>query len=229
MDIIGKGTATVTGRHSSLQSLHGTGYSAQPLPPGFDAGCTLDIEYTDGTTDTVSAATDPPSDGKVELAVLGAYLLGIRALDSTYSGGPGYYTEMREKYEKWLEEAALEERDKLRGRLVDDEWSGVYWGGSEESDEGDQAIRVTLRLQADGRITGRGRDGVDGAYKITSGRWVARGDRSIEMRWLETYDEGFTAICKGSLDLKSGKIDARFESSRDVGGSFALAKKPDIF
>merc|ERR1719240_843113 len=227
VDIVGRGTATVTGSHSSLQSLYGTGYSAQPLPPGFDAGYTLDIQYEDGTTDTVSAATDPSNDGATLLVLLGAYggILALEGLDS----GPGFYSTVREEYEEWLEEAALAENDKLRGRLVDDEWSGEYWGGSEESDEGDQAIRVSLRLQADGRITGRGRDGIDGTYKITSGRWVARGDRSIEMRWTERYDEGFTAICKGSLDRKSGKIDARFASSRDVRGSFTLAKKPDIF
>lgn len=228
MDIVGRGTATVTESHAALQSLYGSGYSAQPLPPGFDAGCTLDIQYADGTTDTVSAATDPPSDGKVELTVLGAYLLGIRALDSSYSG-TSRYSNTREEYEEWLEGAAFEESDALRGRLVDSEWSGEYWGASEESDEGDQAIRTTLRLKADGRITGRGRDDADGTYKITSGRWVARGEHSIEMRWMERYDEGFTAICKGSLNRKSGKINAHFSSSRDVSGSFALTKKPDIF
>merc|ERR1719473_1507927 len=125
------------------------------------------------------------------------------------------YKDMEERYEdelKWPRDAASAALGAQR--LAD--LSGDYWGNSDESDEGDQAIRVKLRFERDGRITGRGTDGVDGAYKITSGRWEALPNGGLRLAWKERYDEGFTAICMGECDAASGKIEARFTSSRNV-------------
>jgi len=110
--------------------------------------------------------------------------------------------------------------------------SGEYWGSSEESDEGDQAVRTTLRFGAGGVVKGRGTDGVDGAYRITKGVWGARDDAGaagVELGWIEEYDEGFRVAVRGRYDARDGKITARFTSSRGVSGTFVLAPKPSIF
>lgn len=231
VDIVGKGTATVLRSHPALQSGLYDGRGVQNLPPGFDSGCTLDIQYADGTTDVVSAAQ---AAGAEELDTVTSLLLvagcqaAIVALDST---GPtrSSWDRMQDEYNDWIEDA-LEQNAGVKGlRERAAELGGDYWGGSEESDDGDQAIRVTFRFEADGRLRGHGRDGVDGTYKITGGQWILLPNGSVELAWKEVYDEGFTAICMGSLDGRSGRIDAQFTSSRDVSGSFTLAKKPSIF
>jgi len=199
------------------------------LPAGFDTGCTLQVQYADGTTDTVSAARAPPSalDEAIEdnplvlLAAYGGLTMAIDAMDSFSK-----YDEQRDKYKAFLE--AHDGRPDAPNGLAS-EMSGEYWGGSDESDDGDQALRQTLHFDADGRITGRGRDSEDGSYRITSGRWAMEGDERVEVAWEESYDEGFIAICIGKYDIKTGKIDGRFVSSREVTGWFSLAKKPSIF
>lgn len=233
VQIDGVGTATVLESQPSLQSgLYSRSGSTSSLPPGFDCGCTLKVQYDkDGTLDTVSAAQKPPSvvDEWIEdnpLALLAA-VVALRAMDTKTASGK--YDEMRKRYEEALD--AESPSDDLLPREALQEMSGEYWGGSEESDEGDQAIRVTLTFEGDGRITGRGRDGVDGSYRITGGRWRAGKDDGcvIEMHWEETYDEGFKVICTATRDAASGKVRAKFASSRDVSGVFTLAKIPSIF
>lgn len=228
VDIVGVGEATVLSSQPALQSgLYGKA-GLQPLPPGFDGGCTLQVQYADGRTDTVSAARAPKSevgefmDTWGELVLLGGLYGGPLFLDSL-SGNA--YDDFKKRYE-----ARLRENYGAPAPFAPpNELSGEYWGASEESDEGDQAVRVTLRFGANGKLSGRGRDGVDGSYKIADGRWSVDEDGVTRMFWKEVYDEGFDAICIGELDAKTGKIEGRFESSRNVGGSFELAKRPSIF
>lgn len=232
MEVDGVGTATVLESQPSLQSgLYSRSGRTSSLPPGFDCGCTLKVQYDkDGSLDTVSAAQKPPSvvDEWIEdnpLAVLAAVVAANAAMDRTASGK---FDGMRRRYEEALEAEPPADDSLSAGALK--AMSGEYWGGTEESDEGDQAVRVTLTFEGDGRITGRGQDGVDGSYKITGGRWSADDDgRAVQMHWEETYDEGFTVICMGTCDVASGKVKARFASNRDVSGVFTLAKKPSIF
>lgn len=227
VDIVGKGTATVVESQPAVQSgLYGSHSGAMPLPPGFDGGCTLQIQYADGTTDIVSAAEEPfPwSDGQT-LGALGTMYLLIFATSEPGGSSGGSFDAMEERYEDELTGLGTPVPPDARPK----EWSGEYWGASDESDAGDQAVRVHLRFEPDGRIKGHGRDDVDGSYRIRSGRWEALEDGRVKVAWKETYDEGFTAICMGTFDAASGKIDARFASSRNVSGFFSLAKKPSIF
>merc|ERR1719473_1340907 len=65
VDVVGVGTATVLESRPALQSdLYPTLYpgSQQPLTSGFDGGCTLSVQYEDGSTDTISAAQMPKSE-----------------------------------------------------------------------------------------------------------------------------------------------------------------------
>lgn len=239
VEIEGKGTATVLQSQPAVQSQLYGGLASLDQPAGFDGGCTLQIQYSDGTTDSVSAAAPPRSE--VEELVDNVSLvagLGYCAANLLFLGGdPGAseYEEMLERYEEEMErsEEMMEERSESPssepssaevGRL-----GGEFWGGSEESDEGDQAIRVTLRFDPDGRITGRGRDGADGSYQITSGHWEALADGNLRLAWFEEYDEGFGVVCMGEYDATSAKINARFASSRGVSGTFELARKLSIF
>lgn len=225
VDIAGIGRATVLGSQPALPSaLYGVAGS-QLLPPGFDCGCTLQVEYADGTRDVISAAENPPISDGVATAVLATTAAAVLLAGES---GQSRYGEMKQRYDEALSRDESPMVDPPLNTCA--EVSGEYWGGSEESDAGDQAIRVHLRLESGGRITGRGRDNVDGSYQIVSGRWTARPDgRRVQLAWKESYDEGFSAICIGSYDATSGKIDAEFVSSRDVSGTFTLAKKPAIF
>lgn len=231
VDVDGVGTATVLqSTPSALSGLYGGALTSTPLPPGFDNGCTLKIQYADGTTDVVSAAEAPPSavDEALGVAAIPAYLAlqGLPLLfpDSEYDEYDEYES-MMGSYE--AQRAGSKSKADPPDCLAD--MNGEYWGGSEESDEGDQAIRVHFKFSKDGKITGRGRDNVDGSYKIPSGYWKARPDGDISLHWKEDYDEGFDVICEGTYHVKSGKVVARFASSRGVSGSFELAKKPSIF
>lgn len=136
------------------------------------------------------------------------------------------YDEMRDFFEDELERI---DEDKAAAPPGHAAWSGEYWGGSDESDGGDQAVRVTLNFKPNGRLTGRGRDDVDGSYLITRGRWEVQADGVVALLWEETYDEGFRTLCMGAYDAASGRIIADFTSDRSVSGSFSLAKKPSIF
>lgn len=227
VDIEGVGTATVVQTQPAIESqlYGGSLFTSRALPPGFDSGCTLQVQYSDGTTDTVSAAEEPLSvlDEQLPLVVGGLYCALI------FSGGSSSefsssYEEAGERYEE-----ILTDEDPGAPCAELDAMSGEYWGGSEESDDGDQAIRVSLKFKPDGAIEGRGSDDADGSYRITSGRWKVLADGSILVAWKETYDAGFSAICVGEFDVTTGNIDARFASSREVTGDFSLAKKPAIF
>ena len=55
------------------------------------------------------------------------------------------------------------------------------------------------------------------------------GQTKPTVAWIEDYDEGFKVAVKGSYDARTGKIEARFTSSRGLGGSFELVPKPSIF
>merc|ERR1712146_767364 len=71
----------------------------------------------------------------------------------------GVWERAEKHHEKLLEELAA--AAKLGGDNVP--LSGEYWGSSEESDEGDQAVRTKLGFSSNGEIKGSGRDGVDGS------------------------------------------------------------------
>lgn len=225
---IGMRTATVLESQPALQTgLYGGRAKSQALPPGFDGGCTLQVQYDDGTTDTVSAAEVPAPlwAEYMELSIFPAYL----ALILLPSSGYNKYDDFKKRYEDLLadhEKALLANA----ARELHKELSGEYWGASDESDAGDQAIRVHLRLSADGRVSGHGRDDADGSYRVKGGRWaMAPNGKDVRLAWKEVYDEGFFAICFGEYKVKSGKVEADFASSRGVGGSFTLAKKPSVF
>lgn len=200
--------------------------AAQPLAStlGSSSGCELVVRYADdGTTDTISAAKEPPSvleEAALPIALLGYVGLigssGFTESSSSWDNAQRQYDEMKEKW---------------HAPRIDDPPppSGEYWGATEEEDAGDQAVRVTLQFGRDGRMTGRGKDGVDGSYKIREGIWWAKPDGAVKLAWKEVYDEGFTAICFGTLDPATAKISARFASSRNVGGSFSLKPKPSAF
>jgi len=211
-------TATVISSTPATQaSLYGNkGYAELQPVPGFDEACTVTVQYSDGTTGVLSAAEEPtpllPS-----VALIGMY----GALALWPEGG----------HDAW--ESAQKKQDDLLADLNgagEPPPSGEYWGSSEESDEGDQAVRTTITFKPDGTVTGRGKDGVDGAYRITQVRWGVLGDDTkVTVAWYEKYDEGFWVAVKGTCDARSGRIKARFTSDRGVSGSCELAPKPSIF
>jgi len=219
-------TATViSSQPPSQASLYGSqGHKLQPVP-GFADDCSVTVQYDDGTTESVSAAERPKS--LVEewggLAAYVALQLGIRLLDADDSTS---WEDAEERHEELLSELQLTNLDQQPPA------SGEYWGSSEESDEGDQAVRSTITFGKDGSITGRGIDGADGAYRIKKGRWGKLdkdANSQMTVAWIEEYDEGFRVVVKGRYNASDGKVSARFTSSRGVGGTFALAPKPSIF
>jgi len=114
--------------------------------------------------------------------------------------------------------------------VTKDTCTGVYWGASDESDDGDQSIRCTLTFDQSGELSGHGKDGVDGAYKIKGGRWGALpGDSALTLAWVEVYDEGFEVVVKGTYDFEEGKVKASFSSDRGVDGKFELTRQPSVF
>lgn len=185
----------------------------------------MTVKFDDGTIGTVSAAEQPKS--LVEEAAPVLAYGGLTALTSFLDGDDkGAWEGAEQRHEKLL--ASLDSKAKQRG--ADAPLSGEYWGRSEESDEGDQSVRTNLAFGSNGSVSGRGRDGVDGSYRISRGRWgVLDGQTKPTVAWIEDYDEGFKVAVKGSYDARTGKIEARFTSSRGVGGSFELVPKPSIF
>lgn len=240
VDVVGVGTATVLERRPALQSelYPGQLVGQQPLAPGFDGGCTLSVQYQDGSTDTISAAQAPKSQFEEALdiyappVILAGYVsLVLLGGPSSSEGNYGVFHDMEAILSDVLDasapppDAPTAEAAKALAAL-----SGEFWGGSEgETDGGDQSIRVTLTFKRNGRITGRGRDGEDGSYTISRGKWVREDDGNLWVAWEEVYDEGFRAICIGHIDADSAKVTARFASSRRVSGGFQLAKKPSVF
>jgi len=221
----------------------GRGVKLQPVP-GFDSDCTVLVQYEDGTTGTVSAAELPRS--RVSQALdfweVGLYL-GIYAwIGATTESFEDRWSRAKEAHEELIEKLKAaraepkdgDEKDKHAGQMPK---SGEYWGASEESDEGDQSVRTTIKFKRDGTIHGRGNDGVDGRYTITSGRWGlldgspdgTRGLTRMQVAWIEKYDEGFEVAVEGRYDPEDGKIRASFTSSRGITGDFELAPKPSIW
>lgn len=231
-------TATVISNQPALQSsLYPGGDGKLQATPGFEnADCTLLVRYDDdGTTASVSAAEQPTPYWQM---AAGPLLYGGLLLPSFLpSDGKSIWDNDREEHYELLEEleATSDELKKdarlpAESRQIQRPVSGEYWGASEETDEGDQAVRTTLKFSADGKISGRGKDGVDGAYRITSGRWgVNTSKKRPTVAWVENYDEGFKVVVSGTYEPRTGKIKASFTSSRSVRGGFELAPKPEGF
>jgi len=219
--VLPKRTATVISSHPASQaSLYGAGggETLQPVP-GFESDCSVTVQFDDGTTGTVSAAEQPKS---IIEKVAPALLLGTYAATFFIPEGSSWES-AESRHEELLRELELASTDEPPS-------SGEYWGSSEESDEGHQAVRATINFRSDGPVTGRGKDGVDGAYRITRGRWGALdGSTKPTVACIEEYDEGFRVAVEGRYDVRAGKIKARFVSSRGVSGSFELAPKPSVF
>lgn len=215
-------TATVLESQPAVQSALDDGRASLGL--SFDGGCALQVQYRDGTTDTVSLAKAPPSELEefvVNAALPVAY---VAFLAAPYLDGPSARREYEQMRERLMEPRGESPSNPLNLRSLIGPWI-EFQGGSSESDKGDQDIRVTLRLKRDGDVAGLGRDGVDGSYKITRGRWDVLPNGNLQLAWEESYDEGFVAICEGEYDTISGEIRARFASSRSVSGSFTLTRQ----
>jgi len=217
--------ATVV-RSSPQVSLYG---SQLQTIPGIDADCSVTVQYDDdGTTETLSAAeqAEPLWLKYLDLEVVGA-VYGWLALDSAIT--PSLWEREQKRHQAMVDELNADESARPAGSCPK---SGEYWGSSEESDDGDQAVRSTITFGAGGSVRGRGVDGEDGPYQIVRGVWGKRaGDKAHEVTvgWIEEYSEGFQVVVEGFYDEKTGKIEARFRSSRGVGGRFMLAPKPSIF
>jgi len=225
-------TATVVSSVPASQSSLYSGANARVLQPvpGFETDCSVTVQYADGTLGTVSAAQRPESlaDTFGSLAAVGVCQALIFGLDSLDGDGDAW-RRAQERHEELQDELKLAQKGKEPTAGAPPA-SGEFWGSSDESDEGDQAVRSTIRFHSDGRLTGRGMDGSDGAYRITKGRWgVLDGESKPTLSWVEVYDEGFEAAIEARYEASTGKIHGRFTSSRGVRGSFDLAPKPSIF
>ena len=224
--------AVVVERRPAVQSsLYGSSAS-NPLPSTMGStGCELVVTYKDdGATETISAAQAPKPaaqqafDDYAWLGILGLY--GMMPFIPDSSSGPAYQGRFDKMHGEYTDAI-----DSMRSSRSDDPppSSGEYWGASSEDDDGDQAVRVTFEFKGDGQLAGHGKDGEDGAYKIRGGEWAPLPNGKVAMAWRENYDQGFTTVCIGTINTKTGKVEARFVSSRNVSGDFTLTKKPDIF
>lgn len=219
----------ITSQQATHTALYGaSGSTLQPVP-GFESDCSVTVQYDDGMTETVSAAEQPLS-ASAELAQnvgLGSACLLYGALLSMDDGDSVWDSAMDRQHDLLDELAA----SKFEGLPMARPVSGDYWGASDESDEGDQAVRTALAFSRDGTITGRGTDGVDGSYRITRGRWGSRRDdvSTPTVVWTEVYDEGFEVAVEGRYDESTATIKATFTSSRGVRGRFELKPKPSVF
>lgn len=103
--------------------------------------------------------------------------------------------------------------------------SGSYVGTSAEDDDGDQSVATHLTFGKDGRVSGWGIDGVDGAYVIEEGRWATRAAKlgGGRVAWIEKYDDGFEVALRGQI-RDDGVIRALWASDRGVAGSVELAR-----
>lgn len=225
-------TATViSSQPASQASLYGASGSVLQPVPGFESDCSVTVKYDDGTTGTVSAAEQPKSLLEELAPVVGYGVYGALSFLSS-SDGDDAWERAKARHDELLDELEIASRPDQAAQkpLVQPPVSGEYWGSSEESDEGDQAVRCTVTFERGGTVTGRGTDGVDGAYRITDGRWGALdSDSKLTVGWIERYDQGFEVAVKGRYDVGNGKITARFTSSRGVSGAFELTLKPSIF
>jgi len=237
-------TATVISNQPALQRglyENTKGLDKLRVTPGLeDADCTVRVRYDDDGTDaTVSAAekAQPLWAKYSDLIELGIFagLYGSMALwdgstTSSHDRAQQEYHELFAELAATSDELDEDARRPPGEREIQVPASGEYWGASEESDEGDQAVRTTLIFGTNGKISGRGIDGVDGAYRITSGRWgVNLSKKKPTVTWIERYDAGFTVVVAGAYDPRTGKIKASFTSSRNVKGNFEIAPKPGGF
>jgi len=231
-------SATVISSQAALQdSLYPQatgGASMLKRTPGFEnTDCAVYVRYDDDqTTATVSAAekAQPLLVKYADLFLLVPYAgLILLSPGPTSSSSESAWTRADERHEEVLEALAAS----FDSAGADDApASGEYWGASDESDEGDQAVRTTLKFHRGGKVTGRGVDGVDGAYRVTRGRWGkldTDGERSRSIAWVEVYDEGFKVAVEGKYFTSNGMIKGRFVSSRGVRGTFDLSMKPSVF
>mmetsp|Transcript_8027 Transcript_8027/g.10781 ORF Transcript_8027/g.10781 Transcript_8027/m.10781 type:complete len:418 (-) Transcript_8027:544-1797(-) len=87
-----------------------------------------------------------------------------------------------------------------------------------------QEVRVTLRFEDDGIISGSGIDSIDGSY-VLSGNWKDRNDGYL-LRWKETYDD-FDVEVKCEMTNVDDKvvINGTYKSSLGVRGNFKLDRK----
>ena len=202
--------------------------------PSFETDCTVQVQYTDGSLDTVSAA-EQPTPRWVQAGELGFCAAYFAPLLSVVTGGFGdsnAWPKAQKRHQEVLEdlEVAL-----AKSKETTPPTSGEYWGGSEESDGADQSVRSTIRFGSDGSISGRGNDGEDGYYTIKDGRWAPLDtlnplkNNVLKVAWKEKYNQGFEVVVEGEYNTRTGKIKAHFESSRRVSGSFELAPKPSVF
>lgn len=201
--------------------------------PGLDADCSVTVQYDDdGTTETLSAAekAQPLWVKYLDLEFIGA-LYGGMGLTSVLE--PSFWDREKKRHEALFEELKPSSPNDTTARPDGSRpKSGEYWGSSEESDDGDQSVRSKIIFETTGAVRGHGTDGEDGPYKITRGVWGKReGDKEHEVTvgWIEEYSEGFQVVVEGFYDETTGKIEARFRSSRGVSGRFMLAPKPSIF
>lgn len=105
--------------------------------------------------------------------------------------------------------------------------SGKYLGDSAEDDDGDQSIMTHLNFEESGKISGWGRDGVDGLYTIKEGRWSSTemGTGGARVAWIESYADGFEVALRGQVRKSDGAILGMWSSSRGVSGSVKLEKE----
>lgn len=238
VDVLGDSTRTATvisSQQASQRSLYGEGSSKLKPVPGFESDCTVSVLYDDGSVGVVSAAELPQS--RIEQLAPFIGYGGILALEAFLDGDyTTTWEDAKERHRELIDE--LKSSHKNSGASSPEPPpSGEWWGASEESDAGDQAVRSTIKFGRDGSVTGRGIDGTDGAYRIRSGRWgvtesswgVVEASSRPKLVWKEVYDEGFEVLVEGHYDARAGKINARFTSSRGVSGTFALTPKPSIF
>ena len=200
--------------------------------PGLDADCSVTVQYDDdGTIETLSAAekAQPLWVKYLDLELLGAAYGGMGLMSALE---PSSWEAEKKRHQAMVEELKPSSaRTPARPEGLQPK-SGEYWGSSEESDDGDQAVRSTINFKAIGEVHGRGTDGEDGPYKITQGVWGQRdGDleHEVTVGWIEEYSQGFQVVVEGFYNTKTGKIEARFRSSLGVSGRFMLVPKPSIF
>lgn len=220
--------------HETLYGSTGSGLHGSVLQPvpGFESDCTVSVQYDDGVIDSVSAAQQPvPVAVEVaEYTMLAGYFAFMVATSDGSDGGDSAWASAKDRRDELLDEMDEVRRVDVQAQPAQP-LSGEFWGASDESDDGDQAVRSTLNFKRDGSITGRGVDGVDGSYRITRGRWGALRDQTdvATVTWTEVYDEGFEVVVKGRYDESTARIEAAFTSSRGVRGTFELKPKPSVF
>lgn len=192
----------------------------------------MTVKYDDdGTSETLSAAekAEPLWLKYLDLELYMAMYGGMGLLSAVEESSWERETKRHEDMLKELQPSLIPSPSRPKQLCPK---SGEYWGSSEESDDGDQAVRSKITFDVTGGVRGSGVDGEDGPYKITKGVWGKRDvdkEHEVSVGWIEEYSEGFQVVVEGFYNSETGKIEARFRSSRGVSGRFMLAPKPSIF